>query len=416
MSALDVSLLTIPDTIAFALLIGVSPTVGLVTTVVMMLVGAMGGQPGIISGSTAAVAVTVGAAVSSMGMRVLLPLVVMSGVIQVLAGLVGVHKLVAYIPRPVVSGFLIGLGVLMALAQLAHFKEMKAKHDGGSEETEEHFGGGEGDVEWLSAKTIGMGLTLIDATTIFLQVRTGWKVVPPSIMATIIITAIVYLLVPKSVRENRIRTVGNFGTVSLSPDKVVNVVKQAYSGLKTVSKEDLLKLLPYALSIAAAGLIESLLTVREIDEKLHLKGSNVGSLKRETFVQGLANISVGLLGGQGGCALVGQTMVNIDNGGSNRRVVVICGLLIAAIMLLGGPLISMVPAPALIASIGFIVYKTIDWKALGEFNPSKKETWVVMSTAIVSILTHNLAAGTGAGVVINAVFQAVGGGEAKVNS
>lgn len=391
-SALDVSLMTIPDTISFALLVGLSPSIGIITSIVMVIIGAFGGQPGLVSGSTAAVAISASSAVSRMGTRVLLPLVLLSGVIQLFAGMLGIDNLMRYIPRSVISGFLIGLSILMAIGQLRHFRKPESFASDDSS-------------EWYSFKdiVITLVLTLIGVISIALQIYSGWDYVPPSIVAAIVISLIVYLL-PKSIRDNNIRFVSDFGDTSVSPGIIHKIISDAYSGLSTIRLGDIIDLLPYALTMAGAGLVESLLTVKEVG----LITGGGGNMRREVFTQGIANIASGLSGGQGGCVLVGQTMVHIGNGSRTRRSVLFIGIIIALFALFGSSIISNIPIPALLASVCFIIYKTFDWKAMKSLNIFTSHGWVLIITSLICILTHNLALGTIVGTMFHLFLKYFG--------
>jgi len=389
LSALSVSLVMIPEAIAFSLILGLPPAVGMVTSIVMAIAaGTLTGQPGLVSGSTASVAVAAAAAVKSHGTTALMPLVAMMACIQLLVGLFKGHRLLKFVPPHVVSGFLIALAYLIAQGQIQHFKE-----DGE-------------DSEWMKGRQLALTVGVILFGVAVIWGSLALKVpIPPTIVSLIVVIAIVYLALPKQWNEN-LKKIRDFGDVALSWSSLKSVWTSTIANAD-LSPTMLLKLLPYAASMAITGLIESFLTLEEVS-KMTGGGSSAGELgaklHKETFAQGVANMLTALTGGQGGCVLVGQTMLNISNGAKTRWSSVMAGGLLLIMAIAAAPAISAIPMAGLVAAMVYIVYKTGDWVALRNVKWDSKYG-IMLLTAISAILTHDLSVGVATGSVANLIVQ-----------
>ena len=299
LSGLTVALALVPEAVAFAFVAGVAPLVGLYAAFMVGLITAcIGGRPGMISGATGALAVVMVSLVAQHGVEYLFITVVLMGVLQILAGILKLGKFIRIVPYPVMLGFVNGLAIVIFLAQLGQFGE--AGQPGWLAGT--FMQGSIIDVAWLHGEQLYMLLGLVLGTMVIIQFLPRLTtIVPSSLVAILVVTALVYGL------DLDTRTVGDIASIKGGlpsfhlPDVPFNL-------------ETFWIILPYAIILAAIGLIESLLTMRLIDEITESRGRG----NKECIGQGVANTVTGLFGGMGGCAMIGQSMINVNSGGRGR--------------------------------------------------------------------------------------------------
>ena len=375
LAGLTVALALIPEAVAFALIAGVPPLVGLYAAFLMGLVTAiLGGRPGMISGATGAVAVVLVALVAQHGLQYLFATVVLAGVLQVLAGYLRLGKFIRMVPHPVFLGFVNGLALVIFLAQLDHFK----------------VAGGDGTHTWIGGSALWIMLGLVALTMAishFLPKFT--KAIPAPLAAIVVVTVLVLGLGVDT------RVVGDLASIAggLPSFHVPSVPLQWHT---------LAVILPYSLIMAAVGLIESLLTLELVDEITETRGN----ANRECVGQGFANMVTGLFGGMGGCAMVGQSMINVKSGGRSRLSALTASMFLLAFILVGAPLIEMIPMAALVGVMFMVVLGTFEWgsfRLLGRI--PLPDTLVGILVAAVTVFA-NLAAAVIVGVIASALIFA----------
>ncbi len=381
LSGLTIALLLIPESIAFAFIMGLAPNVGIQNTMVMSLITSLfGGMPTMISGSTAAVATSIAGVGTLVGKEYIIPTVIAGGLIQILAAVTGLYKYVAYVPKHIMSGFLIALAGLIAVHQLDNFKDKEHK--------------------WLTGlKMANTTLFTVASTLIaFFGVITITHSkdqqihIPGGLISMFAITAFIYIFT-KYYNIDRVKDVGEIksGLPSLISLDSVSSSKIKYDA------DSLLKILPFSAAMAFTGLLESLIMVRDTETALGMKGDSF----RESLVQGIANIATGLTGGFGGCVLVGQSKLNLANGAKTQFSSVITSVLFIVICLFFGRAINEIPIAAVVGVMLLVVYKTGDWDSL--FKPqSFDRRWVItVITAIVGFMSGSLSLGVVVGVILD---------------
>jgi SulP family sulfate permease len=381
LSGLTIALLLIPESIAFAFIMGLSPTTGIQNTMVMSLVTSLfGGMPTMISGSTAAVATSIAGVSTLLGKEYIIPTVIAGGVIQIVAAMTGLYKYITYVPKHIMSGFLIALAGLIAVHQLDNFKDKEHK--------------------WLT------GLKMAN-TTLFTVVSTliaffgVIKIthskdqhihIPGGLVSMFAITAFIYIFT-QYYNIDRVKDIG-----ALKSDLPSLISMDSVSKIK-YDADSLLKMLPFSAAMAFTGLLESLIMVKDAESALGIKGDSF----RESLVQGIANVATGLTGGFGGCVLVGQSKLNLANGAKTQFSSVITSVLFIVICLFFGRAINEIPVAAVVGVMLLVVYKTGDWDSL--FKPqSFDRRWVIMIiTAIVGFVSGSLTLGVVAGVILDKI-------------
>ncbi len=387
LSGLTVALALVPEAVAFALIAGVEPLVGLYAAFMVGLITAVaGGRPGMISGATGALAVVMVALVADHGVEYLFATVVLMGLLQITAGFLRIARFIRLVPHPVMLGFVNGLAIVIFLAQLGQFGV--AGEPGWANGT--FFEGSIVDVAWIPADQLTIMLGLVAATMViikFLPMLT--TAVPSSLVAIVVVALAVFGL--------------NIDT------KVVGDVASIAGGLPQFSLpsvpfnlETLGIILPYAIILAAIGLIESLLTLRLIDEITETRGNG----NRECLGQGLANTLTGVFGGMGGCAMIGQSMINVNSGGRGRLSGITAALSLLAFILFASPLIEQIPIAALIGVMFIVVIATFEWSSFRIINRVPKEdAFVLITVSAVTVFT-DLAIAVIVGVIISALVFA----------
>jgi SulP family sulfate permease len=381
LSGLTIALLLIPESIAFAFIMGLAPNVGIQNTMVMSLITSLfGGMPTMISGSTAAVATSIAGVGTLVGKEYIIPTVIAGGLIQILAAVTGLYKYVAYVPKHIMSGFLIALAGLIAVHQLDNFKDKEHK--------------------WLTGLKMANTtlFTVVSTLIAFFGVITITHSkdqqihIPGGLISMFAITAFIYIFT-KYYNIDRVKDVGEIksGLPSLISLDGISPSKLKYD------LEHLLKILPFSAAMAFTGLLESLIMVRDTEAALGVKGDSF----RESLVQGIANIATGLTGGFGGCVLVGQSKLNLANGAKTQFSSVITSVLFIVICLFFGRAINEIPIAAVVGVMLLVVYKTGDWDSL--FKPqSFDRRWVItVITAIVGFMSGSLSLGVVVGVILD---------------
>ena len=381
LSGLTIALLLIPESIAFAFIMGLSPNTGIQNTMVMSLITSLfGGMPTMISGSTAAVATSIAGVSTLLGKEYIIPTVIAGGFIQILAAMTGLYKYVTYVPKHIMSGFLIALAGLIAVHQLDNFKDKEHK--------------------WLTGlKMVNTTLFTIVSTLIaFFGVITITHSkdqhihIPGGLISMFAITAFIYIFT----QYYNIDRVKDIGALKSDLPSIISLDSVSSSKIK-YDAESLMKMLPFSAAMAFTGLLESLIMVKDAESALGIKGDSF----RESLVQGIANVATGVTGGFGGCVLVGQSKLNLANGAKTQFSSVITSVLFIVICLFFGRAINEIPIAAVVGVMLLVVYKTGDWDSL--FKPqSFDRRWVVtIITAIVGFVSGSLTMGVVVGVVLD---------------
>ncbi|WP_026556097.1 SulP family inorganic anion transporter [Arthrobacter sp. 35W] len=366
LGGLVVALALIPEALAFSVIAGVDPRVGLFSAFTMAVsIAFLGGRPAMISAATGAVALVIAPLVKEHGGHYFIAAVILAGIIQILFGVLGVAKLLRFIPRSVMVGFVNGLSILVFLAQLPELIN----------------------VPWLVYPLLALALVIVFGLP---KLTTA---IPAPLVAIVVLTAVTALA------AIRVPTVGDKGALPDSlPGLLFPDVPLTWDTLSIIA--------PFALAMACVGLLESLMTAKLVDDVTDTRSSKT----REAIGQGGANIITGFFGGMGGCAMIGQTMMNVKVAGARTRIsTFLAGAFLLALVLLLGDLVAMIPMAALVAVMIFVCAATFDWHSIA---PStlrrmpKSETAVMVSTVALVVATHNLAIGVAVGVLVAMVLFA----------
>ncbi|MEC5198338.1 SulP family sulfate permease [Arthrobacter sp. PL16] len=360
LAGLVVALALIPEAIAFSIIAGVDPRLGLFASFTMAVtIAFLGGRPAMISAATGAVALVIAPLVASHGVDYFIAAVILGGTFQVILGLVGVARLMRFIPRSVMVGFVNALAILIFMSQVP-----------------ELIG-----VPFLVYPMVAVGLLIV------FGLPRLTRVVPAPLVAIVVLTVFAVLanvLVP---------TVGDKGDL---PESLPSL----FFPNVPLTLETLQIIAPFALALAAVGLLESLMTAKLVDDITDTRSDKT----RESWGQGAANIITGFFGGMGGCAMIGQTMINVKASGARTRIsTFLAGIFLLILVVALGDVVALIPMAALVAVMIFVSIATFDWHSI---QPStlkrmpKSETTVMLATVIVTVWTHNLAIGVGVGVLV----------------
>lgn len=376
LSGLTVALALVPEAVAFALLAGVPAINGLYAAFTIGLVASIaGGRPGMISGATGAIAVVIGTLVAQHGIEYLFAAVVMMGIIQITFGLLRLGKFIRLVPFPVFLGFVNGLALVIFLAQLQHFKiELP-----------------DGTMEWITGTKLYIMLALIVLTMFIIEFLPRLtKAVPSTLVAIIIGTIIVIVLGLDT------KTVSDLSSVKGSfPPFHIPDVNLSWEAFKIV--------FPYALVMALVGLIESLLTLNLVDELTE----TTGHPNRECIGQGLANVTTGFFSGMGGCAMVGQSIINIKSGGRQRLSGISAALFLLIFIMFASKLIDRIPIAVLVGVMFMVVIGTFEWGSLRMLGKIPISDWIIIVTVtLITVFTDNLALAVITGVILSALVFA----------
>ncbi|MFK7934030.1 MAG: SulP family inorganic anion transporter [Saprospiraceae bacterium] len=372
LSGLTVALALIPEAVAFALIAGLSPLTGLYAAFVMGLITSLfGGRPGMISGATGAVAVVLVVLAQTHGVEYIFATVVLAGMFQVVAGVLKLGKLMRLVPHPVIFGFVNGLAIIIFTAQLDQFKDMSGA--------------------WLTGQSLYMLLGLVGLTMLMI-----WglpkinKNIPASLVAILTIFGITLAFGIDT------RTVGDIASIQggFPPFHIPAV---------PFTLETLSIILPYAAIMAGVGLIESLLTLNIIDEITETRGNG----NREAIAQGAANMLSGLFSGMGGCAMIGQSLINISAGARARVSGVVAATMLLVFIMFGANLIEQLPMTALTGLMIMVSIGTFEWASFRVLNKMpKSDVFVMTVVTLVTAVLHNLALAVIVGVIIAALVFA----------
>ena len=391
-SGMTVALALVPEAIAFAFVAGVDPLVGLYAAFIVGLITSIfGGRPGMISGATGALAVVMvslvaegnamGAADENLGLYYLFATVILMGFIQILAGVLKLGKFVRLIPHPVMMGFVNGLAIVIFLSQLGMFKKTV-----------------DGEKVWLPGNQLYLMLGLVALTMLIMwglpKIKKAEKF-PEALIAILVVSTIAI------VANFDVATVGSF-----IRDGGGNGLQGGLPSLKleTFSKvpftwESIKFILPYSLILAAIGLIESLMTLNLIDDLTETRGNG----NKECVAQGSANVVTGLFGGMGGCAMIGQSIININGGGRGRLSGIVAAVMLLLFILFGAPYIERIPIAALVGVMFMVVIGTFAWSSFRILNKiPKTDLFVLLLVSLLTVL-FDLAIAVVAGVIVSAL-------------
>ncbi|HEV7282133.1 MAG TPA: SulP family inorganic anion transporter [Pirellulaceae bacterium] len=440
LSGLTVALALVPEAVAFAFVAGVSPIIGLYSAFFLCLIAALvGGRPGMISGATGAMAVIVVSLVAIHGIEYLFPTVVLCGVLQILVGVAKLGKLIRMVPHSVMLGFVNGLAIVILTAQFDSFRTTSAI--------------GQTSLVWGFPLAIMAGLVALTMAIIWLLPK-ATKVVPASLVAILLVSVIAFAanraldpaLAPPGSR-NVVMTVGDMllskarqqavaqstgvdahgvslAAVGQDESAIAERARTAASSidasevglsaglprpffleyaLPPLNLATLWIILPFALTLTAVGLIESLMTLTLIDELTETRGQG----NRECVGQGVANVVCGLFGGMGGCAMIGQSLINVNSGGRGRLSGVVAAVCLLAFVLFLAPWIEMIPMAALVGVMFMVVIGTFEWASLRMFGKVPFSDLLVMCVvAGYTAVMHDLAAAVVIGVIVSALVFA----------
>jgi SulP family sulfate permease len=363
LSGIVVALALIPEAIGFSIIAGVDPRVGLYASVIIAIVISFaGGRPAMISAATAATAVLFGSLVRDHGLQYLLAASILAGVIQIGAGWLRIGYLIRFVSRSVMTGFVNALAILIFMAQLP-----------------ELIG-----VTWQSYAMIGAALAII---YLFPRIT---RLVPSPLVSILVLTAVALAFGIDT------RTVADLGElpnalpVLLFPDVPLNL-------------ETLQIILPASIAVAAVGLLESLLTASIVDQMTDTRSDK----NRESVGQGIANIASGLFGGMAGCAMIGQSVINVKSGGRTRLSTFTAGAFLLFLLMVLGDWVGLIPMPALVAIMIMVSIGTFSWSSVVDLlHHPRRSSLVMLATVLTVVGTHNLALGVGVGVLLSGIFFA----------
>jgi SulP family sulfate permease len=382
LAGLTVALALVPEAVAFAFVAGVHPLVGLYAAFLVGLITALiGGRPGMISGATGALAVVMVALVAEHGVEYLFATVVLMGLLQVFAGVMRWGKFIRLVPHPVMLGFVNGLAIVIFLAQMSQFKV-----PGTVENTGHGMGGG----EWLSGMPLYLmlGLTALTMAIIWVMPRLS-RVVPAPLVGIAVVAALVIGLgldVPR---------VGDMASIQ-------GGLPQFHFPMVPLNWETFEIILPYAVILAAIGLIESLLTLNLVGEMTGQRGG----ASQECIAQGLSNTVTGFFGGMGGCAMIGQSMINVKSGARTRISGIAAALFLLIFILFASPLIELIPLAALVGVMFMVVIGTFAWNSLTILRKVPlTDAFVIILVTVVTVM-EDLAVAVVVGVIVSALAYA----------
>lgn len=363
LAGLVVALALIPEAIAFSIIAGVDPKVGLYASFCIAVVTAFfGGRPGMISAATGAMALLMVTLVKEHGLQYLLVATLLTGVFQIIAGFARIGEVMRFVSKSVMTGFVNALAILIFMAQLPEFK--------------------------------GAGFTVYamvaGALAIIYLLPRLTKAVPSPLVAIIVMTIVAVVF------QLDVRRVGDLGEL---PDSLpIFLWPQVAWTLDT-----LWIVLPYSLGLAAVGLLESWMTAQIVDDMTDTPSDK----NRESTGQGLANITAGLFGGMAGCAMIGQSVINVKSGGRGRLSTLVAGVFLMILLVLLNPYVKQIPMPALVAVMIMVSIGTFSWVSFKNLRVHPRSSSVVMIATVVTVVfTHNLALGVGVGVLLSALFFA----------
>ncbi|MDG1290551.1 MAG: SulP family inorganic anion transporter [Lentibacter algarum] len=393
LAGLTVALALVPEAVAFAFVAGVHPLVGLYAAFLVGLITAVfGGRPGMISGATGALAVVMVALVAQHGVEYLFATVVLMGMLQLFAGAMHWGKFIRLVPHPVMLGFVNGLAIVIFLAQMTQFKV-----PGSMENTGHGMSGG----EWLTGVPLMMMLSLVALTMAIIWVMPKVTRFVPAPLAGIGIVAILVIVLGLDVPR-----VGDLASIKGGFPSFHNPFGTGEglygTALAPLNMETFYIILPYAVILAAIGLIESLLTLNLVGE---ITGKR-GGASQECMAQGAANVVTGFFGGMGGCAMIGQSMINVKSGGRTRIAGIAAALFLLTFIMFASPLIEQIPLAALVGVMFMVVIGTFAWNSLTILRRVPlNDAFVTVLVTIVTV-AYDLAIAVVVGVIVSALAYA----------
>ena len=385
LAGLTVALALVPEAVAFAFVAGVEPLVGLYAAFIVGLITALiGGRPGMISGATGALAVVMVALVAMHGVEYLFATVVLMGILQILAGVFRLGKFIRLVPHPVMLGFVNGLAIVIGMAQLSQFQiapPPATDHPG-------PFHILEG--TWMGGPQLYLMLGLVALTMLIIWVMPKiTKAIPAPLAGIGIVAAIVIGF------NLDVRSVGDLASIS-------GGLPEFHIPMVPLTLETFEIIVPYAVILAAIGLIESLLTLNLVGEIKEERGG----ASQECVAQGVANTVTGFFGGMGGCAMIGQSMINVKSGGRTRLSGISAALFLLAFILFASPVIEMIPLAALVGVMFMVVIGTFAWHSLAIMRRIPLTDALVIVIVTVVTVWHDLAVAVVVGVIISALAYA----------
>ena len=363
LAGLVVALALIPEAIAFSIIAGVDPKVGLYASFSIAVITAIvGGRPGMISAATAATAVLMVTLVRDYGLQYLLATTVLAGLLQIIAGVLKLGSVMRFVSRSVMTGFVNALAILIFLAQMP-----------------ELIG-----VPWPTYVMVAAGLAII---YLFPYVTTA---IPSPLVTIVVLTAIALIF------GMDLRTVGDMGELpSTLPVFLLPDIPLTWETLQII--------FPYAAAVATVGLLESLMTAQIVDDLTDTKSDK----NQECIGQGVANFCTGFIGGMAGCAMIGQSMINVKSGGRGRLSCFAAGVFLLILIVVLGDIVSIIPMAALVAIMIMVSVGTFSWSSIASLRDHPRSSSMVMlATVFVTIYTHNLAIGVLTGVLLSGIFFA----------
>lgn len=373
LAGIVVALALIPEAIAFSIIAGVDPMVGLYASFcIAVIISFVGGRPGMISAATGAMALLMITLVADHGLQYLFAATILTGIIQILFGVFKLARFIKFVPRSVMVGFVNALAIMIFTSQLQHF---------------------EGE-SWIMYSMVALTLAII---YLFPRIT---KAVPSTLVAIIVVTLITVF------SGFGIRTVGDLGNISSQlPIFMIPDIP--------ISFETLAIIFPYSLALAIVGLLESLLTANIVDDMTDTESNK----NKECRGQGIANITSGFFGGMAGCAMIGQSVINVKSGGKGRLSAFVAGLFLMFLIIVLGDVVVQIPMAALAGVMIMVSISTFDWSSLRNIHKIPRTDAIVMvATVITVVVTHDLSKGVLLGVLLSAIFFAAKISKIKVTS
>lgn len=361
LAGIVVALALIPEAIAFSIIAGVDPMVGLYASFcIAVIIAFVGGRPGMISAATGAMALLMVPLVKEHGLDYLLAATILTGVIQILFGVLKVAKVMRFIPRAVMIGFVNALAILIFMAQVPHF-----------------IG-----ISMMTYVFVAITLLIVYVLPRF------FKAIPAPLIAIVVLTVIaIYMNID-------LRTVGDLGAIQRSlPSFFLPNVPLNFETLQII--------FPYSLALAIVGLLESLLTATIVDDMTGTESEK----NREARGQGIANFITGFFGGMAGCAMIGQSVINVKSGGRGRLSTLVAGVFLMFLIIVLGDLVVQIPMPVLVGIMVMVSIGTFDWSSFTYIKKAPKaDAFVMLATVSIVVATHDLSIGVIAGVILSALF------------
>lgn len=361
LSGIVVALALIPEAIAFSIIAGVDPMVGLYASfVIAVVISFAGGRPGMISAATGAMALLMVPLVRDYGLEYLLAATILTGIIQILFGVFKVAKVMKFVPNAVMIGFVNALAILIFMAQLEHFIGIST----------------------MTYVFVGVTLILLYTLPRFI------KVVPAPLIALVVLTAVaIYSGV-------ELKTVGDLGAITQSlPSFLIPNVPFSFETLQII--------FPYSLSLAIVGLLETLLTSQIVDDMTETESNK----NREARGQGIANVITGFFGGMAGCAMIGQSVINVKSGGRGRLSTFVAGVFLMFLIIVLGDLVVQIPMPVLAGIMIMVSVSTFDWSSFKYLvTAPRSDSFVMLATVLIVVYTNDLSKGVLVGVLLSAIF------------